>query len=140
SAILVPTCSHGPKGDAMDNSANVSVVTRFYEQAVNQRRWELVEELLATDFRHKGQVLGVAGQRRHLEIIYAAFPDVRVAIEETVAQGDRVVTRMTWTGVQQGEFMGVRARGKRVQWSAISIIRVSGGKIAAAHVLDDELG
>src|SRR3954452_24102501 len=97
---------YGPKGDAMESSANVAVVTRFYEQGVNQRRWEVVNELLAPDFRHNGQTLGVAGQLRQLEILYAAFPDVRVQMLETVAQGDRVVTRMTWSGLQQGEFMG----------------------------------
>ena len=124
----------------MDTSASVAVVKRFYEQGVNQRRWEVVNELLAPDFRHNGQMLGIAGQRRHLEILYAAFPDVRVEVLETVAQGDRVVTRMTWTGIQQGAFMGVTARGKRVQWAAISIIRVASGKIAEARVLEDELG
>jgi steroid delta-isomerase-like uncharacterized protein len=124
----------------MDSSANVAVVTRFYEQGVNQRRWEVVNALLAPDFRHNGQVLGVAGQWRNLEILYAAFPDVRVETLETVAQGDRVVTRMSWTGIQQGAFMGVPARGKRVQWTAISIIRVVGGKIAEAWVIEDELG
>ena len=124
----------------MDSSANVAVVTRFYEQGVNQRRWEVVNDLLATDYRHNEQLLGVAGQRRSLEILYAAFPDVRVAIEETVVQGDRVVTRMRWSGIQQGAFMGVPARGKRVQWTAISIIRVVGGKIAEARVIEDELG
>jgi predicted ester cyclase len=124
----------------MDSSAHVAVVTRFYEQGVNQRRWDIVDTLLAPEFRHNGQVLGVAGQRRNLETLYAAFPDLRVEIEETVAQGDRVVTRMTWTGIQQGEFMGVRARGKRVQWAAISIIRLAGGKLAEAHVIEDGLG
>jgi steroid delta-isomerase-like uncharacterized protein len=124
----------------MDSTVTVAVVKRFYEQGVNQRRWDVVSELLAPDFRHNGQVLGVAGQRRNLEILYAAFPDVRVEILETVAQGDRVVTRMNWTGIQQGAFMGVPARGKRVQWTAISIIHVSGGKIAEARVIEDELG
>ena len=124
----------------MDSSASVAVVKRFYEQGVNQRRWEVVNALLDPDFRHNGQMLGIAGQRRHLEILYAAFPDVRVEILETVAQGDRVVTRMTWTGIQQGAFMGVTARGKRVQWAAISIIHVANGKIAEARVLEDELG
>jgi predicted ester cyclase len=124
----------------MDSSAGVAVVNRFYEQGVNQRRWDVVNELLAADFRHNGQVLGVAGQRRSLEILYAAFPDVRVEILETVAQGERVVTRMNWSGLQQGEFMGVRARGRRVQWAAISIIHVVGGKIAEARVIEDELG
>jgi steroid delta-isomerase-like uncharacterized protein len=124
----------------MDSSASVSVVTRFYEQGVNQRRWEVVNELLAPDYRHNGQMLGVAGQRRHLETLYAAFPDVRVEILETVAQGDRVVTRMAWTGIQQAAFMGVPARGKRVQWSAISIIRLANGQLAEARVIEDELG
>ena len=115
-------------------------MTRFYEDGVNARNWEVVADLLAPDFIHNGQRLGPDGQRRSLETLYAAFPDVRVTLDDTVLAGDTVVTRITWTGIHRGEFMGIPAHGQRVSWSAISIIRLSVGKITQAWVNEDALG
>ena len=63
-----------------------------------------------------------------------------VTRDDTVFAGDKVVTRMTWTGIHQGAFMGIAACGRRVSWTAISIIRVSAGKIAQSWVNEDTLG
>lgn len=115
-------------------------MTRYYEEGVNGRDWEVVSELLAPDFTHKGQRLGPDGQRRSLETLYAAFPDVRVSLDDTVFAGDIVVTRMTWAGIHRGTFMGIPARGRRVSWTAISIIRLSAGQIAETWVNEDTLG
>ena len=65
---------------------------------------------------------------------------MRVTLDDTVYAGDTVVTRMTWTGIHRGAFMGLPAYGRRVSWTAISIIRLSGGKIAQALVNEDTLG
>ena len=124
----------------MPGIANRDVVTRFYEDGVNARNWEVVADLLAPDFTHNGQRLGPDGQRRNLETLYAAFPDVRITLDDTVFAGDTVVTRMTWTGIHRGAFMGIPACGRRVSWTAISIIRLSAGKIAQAWVNEDTLG
>jgi steroid delta-isomerase-like uncharacterized protein len=124
----------------MTTADNRDLVIRFYQEGVNGRMWDVVADLLAPDFTHNGQRLGPSGQRRSLETLYAAFPDARVAIDDMVAAGDRVATRMTWTAIHRGAFMGIPARGRRVTWTAISIIRVSGGKIAQAWVNEDDLG
>jgi steroid delta-isomerase-like uncharacterized protein len=116
------------------------VVTRFYEDGVNARNWEVVADLLAPDFTHNGRRMGPGGQRRSLETLYTAFPDVRVTLDETLFAGETVVTRMTWTGIHRGAFMGIPACGRRVSWTAISIIRLSAGKIAQAWVNEDALG
>jgi steroid delta-isomerase-like uncharacterized protein len=115
-------------------------VTRFYQEGVNARMWDVVADLLAPDFTHNDRYLGPSGQRRSLETLYAAFPDARVEINDMVAAGDTVATRMTWTAIHRGAFMGLPARGQRVTWSAISLIHVSGGKIAQAWVNEDDLG
>ena len=71
------------------------MVTRFYEDGVNARNWKVVADLLAPDFTHNGQRLGPDGQRRSLETLYAAFPDVRVTLDDTVFASETVVVRMT---------------------------------------------
>ena len=115
-------------------------MTRFYEDGVNERNWEVVAHLTAPDFIHNGQRLGPDGQRRSLETLYTAFPDARVTLDDMILAGATVVTRMTWTGIHGGAFMGIPACGRRVSWSAISILRLSAGKIAQAWVNEDALG
>jgi steroid delta-isomerase-like uncharacterized protein len=117
-----------------------SVVRRFYEDGVNNRDWTAVAETLAYDFTHNGVRLGPGGQRRSLEGLYAAFPDARVSIEDTVAAGRKVVSRMVWTGTHRGPFLGHPPSGREVSWTAISIIRVSDAGIAEAWVNEDDAG
>jgi steroid delta-isomerase-like uncharacterized protein len=111
---------------------NGDVVNRFYEIGVNERSWDVVDTLLASDFSHNGQVRVPAGQRQALEALYAAFPDIRVEIDQTIVAGDDVVSRMTWRCTQRGAFLGIAPTGKQIAFSAISIIRVEDGKIAQA--------
>lgn len=119
---------------------NRAIVTRFYEEGVNQRNWQVVADLIAPEFVHGGEQRGPEGQRRSLEALYAAFPDARVTLDDVIVVGDLVVSRMTWRGAQRGAFMGVPASGNPVAWSAIAIIRVVGVQIVQAWVNEDDLG
>ena len=64
----------------------------------------------------------------HLPMFYEAFPDLRVTVEDMLAEGDKVATRWTIRGTHQGELMGIPPTGKQVEASGITIHRVSGGK------------
>ncbi|MCH8063377.1 MAG: ester cyclase [Chloroflexi bacterium] len=72
--------------------------------------------------------------------IMAAFPDMRLVIEDQVAESDRVVTRVTWRGTHQAELEGVAATGKQVSFGGIFIHKVEGGKLVDHHVEADRLG
>ncbi len=58
-----------------------------------------------------------------------AFPDVRVTVEDLVAEGDRVVARVTMRGTHKRDFQGLAPTGKLVQVRAIDMFRISNGKI-----------
>ena len=58
-----------------------------------------------------------------------AFPDLRVTVEDMIAEGDRVAARVTMRGTHLREFMGVGSTGKQVEVRAIDMFRVAGGKI-----------
>ena len=61
--------------------------------------------------------------------VRAAFPDVRVTVEDLISEGDKVAARVTMRGTHLGEFQGIAPTGKRVQVSAIDVFNVAGGKI-----------
>jgi steroid delta-isomerase-like uncharacterized protein len=84
-------------------------------------------ELLADDFIEHEEAPGLAptkdGVKSFFRMQLAAFPDLRMAVEDVVADGNKVVTRVRYTGTQTGEFMGMPATGKSVDVQLIDIFR-----------------
>jgi predicted ester cyclase len=61
--------------------------------------------------------------------LFEAFPDLRAEIHDQVEEADKVVTRKTFHGTHEGEFMGIPARGRSVAWEVIDIVRVIDNKM-----------
>jgi steroid delta-isomerase-like uncharacterized protein len=70
----------------------------------------------------------------------SAMPDLRVTIEDVVAQGDKIAWRWTITGTQKGEVMGIPPSGNPVKVTGIIISRFENGKWAEDYVSWDVLG
>jgi steroid delta-isomerase-like uncharacterized protein len=68
-----------------------------------------------------------------------AFPDWNCTIEDMVAEGDRVVARMTIRGTHRGEFRGIPATGKKIKLGTVAIARFSGGKFVEGWGYYDRL-
>jgi predicted ester cyclase len=62
--------------------------------------------------------------------LHRAFPDLRVTVEDVIAEGDKVVGRNSVTGTHQGEYMGIPPTGKSVTYNEIFIVRFVNGRIA----------
>ena len=111
---------------------NKAIARRFWEEA-----WagnlDVVDEIYATDFvfhsANTGDERGLEGVKRRITTYRTPFPDLQVIVEDQIAEGDKVVTRVTWRGTHQGEFMGIAPTGKQVEWSGVVIQRIAGGKI-----------
>ena len=69
----------------------------------------------------------------------AAFPDLRITVEDMVAEGDRVASRNTVTGTQQGAYMGLAPSGRRVTYDEMFIVRFVDGRIAETWGVVDVL-
>jgi predicted ester cyclase len=59
----------------------------------------------------------------------AGFPDLTIAVEDVMAEGDRVSARVVMRGTHRGEFQGIAPTGKRVEVRAIDMFRIREGKI-----------
>jgi steroid delta-isomerase-like uncharacterized protein len=82
-------------------------------------------ELLADDFIEHEELPGLAPSRDGVKTFFraqiAAFPDLRLAVEDVVADGAKVVARVRYTGTQHSEFQGMPATGKAVDIQLIDI-------------------
>jgi steroid delta-isomerase-like uncharacterized protein len=63
-------------------------------------------------------------------VLLRAFPDLHVAVEDVIAEGDKVVSRNTVTGTHRGEYRGLPPTGKSVSYNEIFIFRFIDGRIA----------
>lgn len=128
----------------MSAEENAAVIRRWIEEGWNQGKVAVVDELTAPDFVDHHLPPGVPpnaeGHKAWLQMARAGFPDIRITIEDMVVDGDKVVARMTVTGTQTGEFMGVPPSGKSVHVAAIGISRIVDGKSVEYWETFDALG
>lgn len=75
-----------------------------------------------------------------LEQIRVAIPEARWTIEEQVAEGDTVVTRLCVEGVQRGPLLGIPATGRAAALSGVVFSRFANGRIAGGWAQADLLG
>ena len=127
------------------SEANITLVRRAFEEVANKGDLAVVDEIIAPDFvRHDlgggPDLVGPEGVRRLITAQRAAFPDLQLAIEHMIVQGDMAVARYTARGTHQGVFQGVAPTGKQVTWRGVNIYRIAGGKLAETWQLADMLG
>ena len=129
-------------GRAVD--ANKHLYRRWFEDVVSGGDLPLADELLAPGYRlhfpgmpepldreaHKGLVM----------MFRSAFPDWVETVDEVIAEGDKVVIRVTGRGSHQGEFQGIPATGRQVTATGVGIARVEDGRIVEAWAAYDALG
>ncbi len=87
-----------------------------------------------------GIPLGIEGAKAFFAIIWAAFPELQVTIEDMIAEGDKVVTCLRVAGVNRGPLLGMPATGKHATWSVTAIYRVVDGKLVEHWANCDDLG
>lgn len=74
------------------------------------------------------------------KILTGAFPDLRIHIEDLIAEGDKVVARMTFRGTHRGPLRGIAPTGRQIRFTAIRIYRIANGKIIETWANQDALG
>ena len=129
----------------MSAEQNKALVRQMVEEIFNRGNISLADEFMASDFvEHEelppGIPRGREGVKQLTMIMRSAFPDFKATIQDMIAEDDKVVIRMTWTGTQKGEFMGIPPTGKSVSFGVIDIIRAAGGKFVEHWGQMDSMG
>jgi steroid delta-isomerase-like uncharacterized protein len=125
------------------SSENKVLLRRLLEEGMANADGSVVDELVSADYvNHDAPVpiRGAEGFKQLAGMFRAAFPDIRITVEDEFAEGDRVGTRGTVTGTHRGEFMGVPATGRSVAIEYLDLWRVEDGKFVENWVKMDMMG
>ncbi|MBM3925067.1 MAG: ester cyclase [SAR202 cluster bacterium] len=86
----------------------------------------------------------IPGNKEGLKMFYnslwSAFPDFKVNADDLISEGDKVTARFTANGTHKGEFMGVPATGKKVNFPVITTFRIQKGKCVERWTVADVMG
>src|SRR5919112_5706885 len=121
---------------------NKALVRRFIEEVYNRRNLDAADEFLAPDFVDydalQGEDAVIEGYKLAIANVQAASSDLHFSIEEQIAEGDKVVTRVISSGsLDQRELDGLAPTGVRIAIENISIDRVVEGKIVEERTVND---
>ena len=121
-----------------ETSDNAALVRRWFEEVWNKGRAEAIDEMFAEDgVAHglagdAGSLRGPAGFRPFFRSFHDAFPDIRVVVEDVIAEGDKVAALCSVQATHQGDTLGFAATGRPVEIGGMTFLRVRDGKIVEA--------
>lgn len=129
----------------MSSETNKDIARRYLEEVYGKGDLDLVDELLDSgiqdheDFGDQ-KPAGRTGIKELVKVFRTAFPDIRVSIEDMVAEGDKVFLRCSWEGTHKSEFAGIEPTGKHITFDSMDEIRFSDGVIQEHWGVTDTMG
>ena len=125
-------------------SINKMVVRDYIEKIVNTGDMTHISDYIAPDytevFNGQSYQVGLDGARAHVEGVRNNYTDLRLVIDNQIAEGDWVATCYTMTGLHAGEWMGMLPTFRMMQVTGVNTDRILDGKIiehgGAANMLE----
>ena len=132
----------------MSTEENKAVVRRWFDEVLSRGDLDALDSICAECHPQFAVVrgviepapLGMSGLKNLITGLRSAFPDLQATVEEQIAEGDKVVTRVTIRGTQEGEFLGMPATGRSFTIPGVSIWEVRGNLLIQEWVSWDALG
>lgn len=109
------------------------VVRKYFDEVMNQHRLDELDQLVTRDYVNHSmtpEAVGVVAEREMDRMMFGAFPDGKMEVEDVICDGDRVAIRAKWCGTHKGQFMGVAPTNQSFCMRGTSILRLSDGLIA----------
>ncbi|MCA1702583.1 MAG: ester cyclase [Actinobacteria bacterium] len=123
---------------------NKTLYRSWFKDVVTDGNLARAGDLLADDYvLHFPGMPGPVDRKGHDQLVMmfrSAFPDWAEVVDDVIAEGDKVVIRVTGTGTHEGEFQGIAPTGRRVTATGVGIGRIENGRIAEAWAAYDALG
>ena len=126
---------------------NMELMQRWFQEVWNEGKTQTVYDLMSPNAVGRGQT-GPRGAEVHgpaefvpfVERLRAAFPDMKVTIEDIFGAKDKVVVRWATTMTHTGDGLGLASTGKQVQLTGTTIVRILKGQIVEGWDNWDQLG
>ena len=119
-------------------------IVRSMFEGINQGNLAVLDDFLAADFvTHAvppGMPANGESHKRAVQLLHTAFPDYHVTVEDMIAEGEKVMARLTVEGTHRGDFFGIPPTGKHVTWTAVDIFCFADGKLVEYWLSTDSLG
>jgi len=124
---------------------NKNVVRRLFEEVWNKGQVSVADELFTPNYNHHDSSTpdvgrGPESEKKRVTLYRNAFPDMRLTIDEILAEGETVVARWSCRGTHKGDLNGIAPTGKQFNITGVSIARFTNGKMFEGHVNWDALG
>ncbi len=127
----------------MSIEQNKALIRRVFEEGINKNDVGALAELIAPNYVNHdfpAPTPGAEGFKQIIGMFRAAFPDLRVTLEDVLAEGDKVTSRGYFTGTHKGVFQGVAPTGKQVKVKYQDMWRIEGGRCVENWVQMDIIG
>jgi predicted SnoaL-like aldol condensation-catalyzing enzyme len=129
----------------MSLEANKAIARRVWDEVFNKRDLALADELVAADAINHEAPPGVPARgpeslKAAVTWLSAAFPDMHMAIDDVIAEGDKVVLQTTMSGTHQGPFWGIAPTGRRFAQHHVHVVRLADAKVVEHWAVRDDLG
>ena len=132
----------------MSTEENKAIVRRWFDEVLSRGDMDALDSICAECHPQFAVVrgvmepapLGMSGLKNLITSLRSAFPDLQATVEDQIAEGDKVVTRVTIRGTQEGEIFGMPATGKSFTIPGVSIWEVRGNLLIQEWVSWDALG
>ncbi len=125
----------------MSLEENKAIVRKMFE-AINKQNLAELDEVMSLDFvlhMHAQQKQGLEESKQVVKSEIRGFPDLRITIEDIIAEEDRVCVRLKETATHTGEYRGLPPTGNKLSYTVIAIWRISNGKIVEGWIVYDQL-
>jgi steroid delta-isomerase-like uncharacterized protein len=114
-----------------------ALARRWFEEVWNQARDATIDELIAPDcvahgLEDSGKDMPGPQFRRFYRQFVSGFPDVKISVDQVIAEGDTTAVRITARATHSGDGLGISATGRKVTVSGICMMRWRDGKIVEA--------
>jgi steroid delta-isomerase-like uncharacterized protein len=128
----------------MSAAENRNLIRRFYDEGWTKNNLDVYDELVVDDFTDHQAMPGLPPGRegfKALNVMFrSAFPDLRVDVDNVVAEDDKVGCRWRSTGTHEGELFGIPPTGNKVDVTATVFYRVENGRLAEGWIARDDVG
>lgn len=119
-----------------------ATVCLFIEEVLNKGNLSVLDEVIHEDYLYQSpadSIEGIDDLRAFVQAFRTAFPDLHINVNDQIAEGGKVSTRITMTGTHQGDFLGLPETGEKVHVQGVILSRFQDGLILEEWELLDQL-